>query len=153
MFEFTKKGPMADTQLAYSTTVGVGSSVVGNFRHRGNMLLSGHLLGDIYQDEDAPESADGFTAVIGKTGFLEGDIYSAHAIIKLNNSGPVDPEMLHLAASILAYFSRFNGDWIPIIYTAVKNLKGVTGSPGMVIYKKEKHLRCTKLSSAFWLKE
>jgi predicted ribosome quality control (RQC) complex YloA/Tae2 family protein len=83
---------------------------------------------------------------------LDGD-KSAHAIIKLNNSGPLDPEMLHLAASILAYSSRFNGDWIPIIYTAVKNLKGVTGSPGMVIYKKEKHLRCPKLSTAFWLKE
>ena len=81
MFEFTKKGPMADTQLTYSTTVGAGSSVVGNFTHRGNMLLSGHLVGDIHQDEEAPDSANGFTAVIGKTGFLEGNIYSAHAII------------------------------------------------------------------------
>ena len=50
MFEFSKKGPMADTQLTYSTTVGAGSSVVGDFTHRGNMLLSGHLLGDIHQD-------------------------------------------------------------------------------------------------------
>jgi len=88
MFEFTKKGPMADTQLTYSTTVGAGSSVVGNFTHRGNMLLSGHLVGDIHPDEDVPDSADGFTAVIGKTGFLEGNIYSAHAIIigRINGS-------------------------------------------------------------------
>ena len=27
MFEFSKKGPMADTQLTYQTTVGTGSSV------------------------------------------------------------------------------------------------------------------------------
>ena len=83
-----KKGPMADTQLSYQTTVGTGSSVTGNFKHRGNMLLSGHLVGDIHQDDTAPDAANGFTAVIGKTGFLEGDIHSAHAIIigRINGS-------------------------------------------------------------------
>ena len=81
MFEFSKKGPMADTQLTYVTTVGAGSSVKGNFTHRGNMLLLGHLCGDIHQDEESPEAKDGCTAVIGKTGHLEGDIHSAHAII------------------------------------------------------------------------
>ena len=88
MFEFSKKGPMADTQLTYSTTVGAGSSVVGDFTHRGNMLLSGHLLGDIHQDETGPDTTNGFTAVIGKTGFLEGNIHSAHAIIigRINGS-------------------------------------------------------------------
>lgn len=88
MFEFSKKGPMADTQLTYQTTVGTGSSVTGNFTHRGNMLLSGHLVGDIHQDDTAPDAASGFTAVIGKTGFLEGDIHSAHAIIigRINGS-------------------------------------------------------------------
>ena len=88
MFEFSKKGPMADTQLTYQTTVGSGSSVAGNFTHRGNMLLSGHLVGDIHQDDTAPDAANGFTAVIGKTGFLEGDIHSAHAIIigRINGS-------------------------------------------------------------------
>ncbi|WP_353432018.1 polymer-forming cytoskeletal protein [Polynucleobacter sp. MWH-UH23A] len=88
MFEFSKKGPMADTQLTYSTTVGSGSKVTGNFTHRGNMLLSGHLVGDIHQDETGPEADNGYTAVIGKTGFLEGDIHSSHAIIigRINGS-------------------------------------------------------------------
>jgi cytoskeletal protein CcmA (bactofilin family) len=88
MFEFSKKGPMADTQLSYETTVGAGSSVTGTFTHRGNMLLSGHLVGDIHQDDDAPDAINGFTAVIGKTGFLEGDIHSTHAIIigRINGS-------------------------------------------------------------------
>lgn len=81
MFEFSKKGPMADTQLTYASMVGSGSTVKGDFTHRGNMLLSGHLVGDIHQDEESSGSTDGYTAVVGKSGFLEGNIHSAHAII------------------------------------------------------------------------
>jgi len=80
MFEFSKKGPMADTQLGYASTIGSGSTIKGNFTLRGNVLLSGHLLGDI-QEEDSAGSNEGYTAVIGKTGFLEGNIFSSHAII------------------------------------------------------------------------
>lgn len=72
---------MADTQLTYSTTIGAGSSINGNFSHYGNMLLLGNLKGDILQEEDSSEGKEGFTAVIGKTGYLEGDIHSSHAII------------------------------------------------------------------------
>ena len=78
---------------------------------------------------------------------------SAHVIVKSVNNLPLSPENLNIAANILAYFSHFNDTWIPIIHTQVKNLKGVTGAPGMVIYKKEKHLRCPKLDNALWLKE
>jgi hypothetical protein len=60
---------------------------------------------------------------------------------------------MNLGASILAYFSHFSDDWIPVIYTPVKNLKGVTGSSGMVIYKKEKHLRCPRVDIENWLKD
>lgn len=78
---------------------------------------------------------------------------SAHAIIKLHQTQHVDAGMLNMASSILAYFSHFNDEWIPIIFTPVKNLKGVTGSAGMVIYKKEKHLRCARINPEVWLKE
>ena len=78
---------------------------------------------------------------------------SAHVVIKMADAMAFTPDIMNTAASILAYFSHFNGDWIPIIYTPVKNLKGVTGSSGMVIYKKEKHLRCFKVDTAKWLKE
>ncbi len=81
------------------------------------------------------------------------NLKSAHAILKLNSSSIVSSEMMNLAASIVAYFSHFHEEWIPIIFTPMKNLKGVTGSSGMVIYKKEKHLRCSKISSSDWLKE
>lgn len=66
---------------------------------------------------------------------------SAHAIIRMNAGVPGN-EQINLAASILARFSHFQSDWIPVIYTQVKNLKGVSGVAGMVTYKKEKHLRC-----------
>jgi predicted ribosome quality control (RQC) complex YloA/Tae2 family protein len=78
---------------------------------------------------------------------------SAHAIIKLHQRPSFDAEALNLAASILAHFSHFNDDWIPVIYTPVKNVKGVSGSPGMVIYKKEKHLRCPRVEASQWLKD
>lgn len=78
---------------------------------------------------------------------------SAHLIVKVPSGQHLDPETINVAASILAYFSHFSGDWIPIIYTQVKNLKGVTGAPGMVIYKKEKHLSCPRVDVSTWLKE
>jgi predicted ribosome quality control (RQC) complex YloA/Tae2 family protein len=71
---------------------------------------------------------------------------STHVIVKLAPSETLNPDLLNVAASIVAHFSHFNGDWVPIIHTQVKNLKGVSGAPGMVIYKKEKHLRCPRVS-------
>ncbi len=78
---------------------------------------------------------------------------STHAIIKLQSGRPLTPEVLNLGASIVAHFSHFNGDWIPIIHTQVKNLKGVSGAAGMVIYKKEKHLRCPRVDIEQLLKD
>jgi predicted ribosome quality control (RQC) complex YloA/Tae2 family protein len=78
---------------------------------------------------------------------------SAHAILKSENNSVINSDNINLAANILAHFSHFNEAWIPVIHTQVKNLKGVTGAPGMVIYKKEKHLRCPQLDTSTWLKE
>lgn len=83
---------------------------------------------------------------------LEG-LKSSHGIIKLNNAQTISSEILNLGASIVAHFSHFYADWIPIIYTQVKNLKGVTGAAGMVTYKKEKHLRCPKVNLDHLIKE
>lgn len=69
-------------------------------------------------------------------------IKSAHAIVKMQNSHAPTPEQLDFAASLVAHYSDFKDEWIPLIYTQVKYLKGVAGSAGMVTYKKEKHLRC-----------
>lgn len=77
---------------------------------------------------------------------------SAHVIVKVLDRS-LDVEIINTAASILAHFSHFNDDWIPVVYTQVKNLKGVTGAQGMVIYKKEKHLSCPQIDIDHWLKE
>jgi len=69
---------------------------------------------------------------------------SAHVIIKLINNQPLESAILDKAATLLADYSDHKDQWIPIIYTQVKNLKGVTGAPGMVIYKKEKHISCLR---------
>jgi predicted ribosome quality control (RQC) complex YloA/Tae2 family protein len=78
---------------------------------------------------------------------------STHVILKLSGADALTPELLNLGASIVAYFSHFNDDWIPIIHTQVKNLKGVSGAAGMVIYKKEKHLRCPKVNIDYLIKD
>lgn len=77
---------------------------------------------------------------------------SAHVIIKMNAGIPGNEE-LNLAASILARFSHFTGDWIPVIYTQVKNLKGVSGVAGMVTYKKERHLRCPRVDTSLLVED
>jgi len=64
---------------------------------------------------------------------------SAHAIIKTNE---FNINMLKQAADIIAKQSGYKGSELSIIYTQVKNVKGVTKKPGMVIYKKEKNLLC-----------
>lgn len=77
---------------------------------------------------------------------------SAHGILKIDH-GAITPEILNTAATIVAHFSHFSDEWIPIIHTQVKNVKGVTGAPGMVTYKKEKHLRCPRVDVEDVLKE
>jgi predicted ribosome quality control (RQC) complex YloA/Tae2 family protein len=78
---------------------------------------------------------------------------SAHVVVKLPEGTILSADILNLAASIVARFSQYNNDWIPIIHTQVKNLKGVTGSAGMVTYKKEKHLRCQNVSLEMVIKD
>lgn len=78
---------------------------------------------------------------------------STHVIIKLSGSKTISSELLNLGASVVAHFSHFHDEWIPIIYTQVKNLKGVSGAPGMVVYKKEKHLRCPRISVDHLIKD
>ncbi|MFP5385478.1 MAG: NFACT RNA binding domain-containing protein [Bacteriovoracia bacterium] len=81
------------------------------------------------------------------------NLKSSHVIIKLLNNTPLTPDILNTGATIVAYFSHFIGDWIPIIHTQVKNLKGVSGAAGMVTYKKEKHLTCPKVELGSLIKE
>lgn len=76
---------------------------------------------------------------------------SSHIIVKsVNILTPVEMEVV---ASILAQVSGFKGEWIPVIFTQVKNVKAVSGKPGMVTYKKQKHINCRRIVVDHFFKE
>ncbi len=80
----------------------------------------------------------------GDTWFhLDGD-KSAHLIVK--NVQGLDIAEFEVFASVLADYSDFNSDLIPVVFTNVENLKGVKGAAGKVIFKKEKHLILNKVN-------
>lgn len=65
---------------------------------------------------------------------------SAHAIVKLNDQSKMQ-ESLEQAAKLIRDKSFPNFSELDIIYTKVSDLKPVKGTPGLVRYKKEKHMR------------
>ncbi len=70
---------------------------------------------------------------------LEG-MKSGHMIVKNGNQN-LEVEDYQILSSALVDLNGIVINDIPIVYTQVKNIKPVKGSPGMVIYKKEKHLK------------
>ena len=68
------------------------------------------------------------------------DRKSPHIIVKLQR-GTIDISVLKIIASAFAKFSDFNLTEFNIVYTQVKNLKGVAGVKGSVTFKKEKRIR------------
>lgn len=64
---------------------------------------------------------------------------SGHLFVK-NEINELLPRDLEILASALVELNGLSLREIPIIFTQVKNLKGVKGIAGMVNYKKEKHL-------------
>ena len=77
---------------------------------------------------------------------LEGD-KSAHVVIKFKEAMSIDEEIFPLVGGVLVEFSKLSYNEVNLIYTKVKNLKGVKGSSGKVIYKKEKHIKTKILSN------
>lgn len=67
---------------------------------------------------------------------------SSHAIIKVENSGSVSTNAILAAARLLAKQSGITASIVDVIFTQVKNVRGVTGTPGMVTYKKAKTMLC-----------
>lgn len=64
---------------------------------------------------------------------------SGHMFIKSGNEDPT-PADLEILGSAMVELNGLQIQEIPIIFTRVKNLKGVKGVAGMVNYKKEKHI-------------
>lgn len=65
---------------------------------------------------------------------------SAHCVIKSSSNMILDEEKMQIIGSALRDFSSLTILNIPIIYTQIKNLKGIKGKPGSVTYKKVKHI-------------
>ncbi len=71
---------------------------------------------------------------------------SPHIILKLGDAS-LTQDKIHIAAAALKQFGNFASNEINLIYTQVKNLKGVKGVPGTVNYKKEKHIKVINFTS------
>lgn len=70
---------------------------------------------------------------------------SAHLYLKLLSNRSLEPDLISCMGSILRDQGHLDILEIPIIYTQVKNLKGVKGSPGKVLFKKERHINVSYL--------
>lgn len=66
----------------------------------------------------------------------------SHCILKTEDLSKLSMEDLSLIASLLRDYSKLEILEIPILYTQLKNVKGLKGTKGEVIVKKPKHLRC-----------
>jgi len=65
---------------------------------------------------------------------------SGHLILKIADKSKLDMGLLELIGSVLRDGAGLSLQQIPIIYTLVKNIRGLKGQPGAVTYKKVKHL-------------
>lgn len=74
---------------------------------------------------------------------LDGDT-SAHAIVKSEDL-ELTEQLFDVVASIILEFSKLDFSHANLIYTKVKDLKGVKGVPGKVIFKKEKRYYAKKI--------
>lgn len=68
---------------------------------------------------------------------LDGET-SSHIIIKTDS---LDMAVIEKVAELMKKYSKLSTNEVNLIYTQVKNLKGIAGVAGSVNYKKEKHVR------------
>ena len=66
----------------------------------------------------------------------------AHCILKTDDSHQLSADVLRLVASILRDYSKLSILEIPLVFTQVKNVKGIKGNQGKVLINKAKHLTC-----------
>ena len=66
----------------------------------------------------------------------------SHCILKTDDMTQLKFEDWQALASMIRDFSKIEMVEIPIVFTQLKNIKGIKGSKGEVTVKKGKHLRC-----------
>jgi hypothetical protein len=66
----------------------------------------------------------------------------AHCLIKTDDLTLLSGEDLSAIASLLRDYSQLSISEIPVIFSQLKNVKGLKGAQGKVLIKKPKYLRC-----------
>lgn len=66
----------------------------------------------------------------------------AHCLVKTDDISKLTGEDLSAIASLLRDHSQLSISEIPVIYSQLKNVKGLKGAQGKVLIKKPKYLRC-----------
>ncbi|MBC7430101.1 MAG: hypothetical protein H7336_15910 [Bacteriovorax sp.] len=74
------------------------------------------------------------------------DYPGAHCLVKSDDIGLLNGEDLSAIASMLRDYSQLEITVIPVMYSQLKNVKGLKGAQGKVIVKKAKYLRCNYVS-------
>ena len=64
----------------------------------------------------------------------------SHLFLRNTAGVAMDSKLLELIGSVLAFYSQYEGQQVPMVYTQVKNLKAVKGASGKVTFKKEKRI-------------
>ncbi len=66
----------------------------------------------------------------------------SHCLLKTEDISVLTKEDFSMIASLLRDLSKLDILEIPVIYSQVKHVKGLKGTPGKVLIKKPKYLRC-----------
>lgn len=74
------------------------------------------------------------------------DYPGAHCLIKTDDVSALSGEDLSAIASMLRDYSQLEITAIPVMYSQLKNVKGLKGAQGKVIVKKPKYLRCNYMA-------
>lgn len=70
---------------------------------------------------------------------LDGDS-SPHVVLKVKQE-VLSQEVFQIVAACMKKFARLESKELSLVYTFIKNIKGVKGSAGKVIFKKEKRIK------------
>lgn len=74
------------------------------------------------------------------------DYPGAHCLIKTDDISQLSGDDLSAIASMLRDFSQLEITVIPVMYSQLKNVKGLKGAQGKVLVKKPKFLRCNYMN-------
>ena len=70
----------------------------------------------------------------------------SHCLLKTDDISQITGEDLSAIASMIRDYSKLEIGAIPVIYSQLKNVKGLKGSQGKVLIKKPRYLRCNYIA-------